>query len=351
MEGKMKKCSLFIITVLLIIPTATGYAQPRSTPATPTSETKEFLVSGGPSGGAAYSVAIAIGELLNKYVTVPYRLKVVVQPITAMVESPKRLGRGEVNMAWSSTSLVYAAALATGPFKGAAKIPIRVLFWGDPYAYHIFTSNSNIKSVSDFKGKKVAGELMGTYDTNLIRQAVLGANGLSDKDVKVIPFRNIGECSQLVKEGMADVGMTTTSFPAISIDEITASKSVFFITQSKESIEKAVAALGPAWTVVTIPANVYKGQANAVRTIGGHAVFVTRPDLDEILAYSIVKAVYDHQQEFWSYHAGARLWTLENAIAMWALPYHPGAIRYFKEKGIWKGDMDAKQSQLLEKFK
>jgi len=347
----MKKFSLFIITVLLIIHTATGYTQPRSTPTTPTAETKEFLVSGGPAGGAAYSVAIAIGELLNKYVTVPYKLKVVVQPITAMVESPKRLGRGEVSMAWSSTSLVYAAALATGPFKGVAKVPIRVLFWGDPYAYHIFTTNSKINSISDLKGKRVAGELMGTYDTNLIRQAVLAANGLSDKDVKVIPFRNIGECSNLVKEGMADACMTTTSFPAISIDEITASKSVNFITQSKESIEKAVAALGPAWTGVTIPANVYKGQASAVPTIGGHAVFVSRPDLDETLAYSLVKAVYDHQQELWSYHAGAKSWTLENAVAMWAIPYHPGVIRYYKERGIWKGDMDAKQSQLLEKFK
>jgi hypothetical protein len=351
MEGKMKKFSLFVTAVLLIVTMDTGYTQPRSAPTTSTTETKEFLVSGGPSGGAAYSVAIAIGELLNKYVTVPYKLKVVVQPITGMVESPKRLGRGEVSLAWSSTSLVYQAALATGPFKGMSRIPMRVLFWGDPYAYHVFTTNSKINSIWDLKGKRVAGELMGTYDTNLIRQAVLAASGLSDKDVRVIPFRNIGECSNLVKEGMADAGMTNTSFPAMSIDEITASKPVYFVSQSKETIEKAAAALGPAWIGVTIPASTYKGQASAVPTLGGHAVFVSRPELDETLAYSIVKAVYDHQQEFWSYHAGAKSWTLENAVAMWAIPYHPGAIRYYKEKGVWKGDMDAKQGQLLEKFK
>lgn len=347
----MKKISLGVIAVLWIITTTTGYTQPKSTPATPSTETKEFLVSGGPSGGAAYSVSIAIGELLNKYVTVPYKLKVVVQPITAMVESPKRLARGEVHIAWSSASTVYPAALGTGPFKDIGKVPMRVLFWGDPYAYHIYTTNSKIQSVSDLKGKRVAGELMGSPPTNLIRQAVLRAHDLSDSDVKVIPFRNIGECSQLVKEGMAEVGMTNTSFPAASIDEITASKPVYFISLSKETIEKVVATLGPVWTEVTIPATAYKGQTSAVPTIGGYGVFVSRPDLDETLAYSIVKAVYDHQQEFWGYHAGAKSWTLENTVSMWAIPYHPGAIRYYKERGIWKGDMDAKQSQLLEKFK
>jgi len=347
----MKKYLLFVIAVLWIMTTTTGYPQPRSTPAPPSTETKEFLVSGSLVGGAAYSVSIAIGELLNKYVTEPYKLKAVVQPITAMVESPKRLARGEVHIAWTSASTAYPAALGTGPFKDLGKVPIRVLFWGDPYAYHIYTTNSKIQSVSDLKGKRVAGELMGSPPTNLVRQAVLGAHGLSDNDVKVIPFRNISECSQLVKEGMADVGMTNTAYPAISIDEITASKPVYFISLSKETIEKAVSTLGPVWTGVAIPANAYKGQPSAIPTIGGYGVFVSRPDLDEKLAYSIVKAVYDHQQEFWSYHAGAKSWTLENTVSMWVLPYHPGAIRYFKEKGIWKGDMDAKQSQLLEKFK
>jgi TRAP transporter TAXI family solute receptor len=347
----MKKFSLVVIAVLWMITTTTGYTQPRSTPTTPSTETKEFLISGAPSGGAAYSVTIAIGELLNKYVTVPYKLKGVVQPITAMVESPKRLARGEVHIAWSSASTAYPAALGAGPFKDLGKVPMRVLFWGDPYAYHIYTTNSKIVSISDLKGKRVAGELMGSPPSNLIRQAVLGAQGLSDNDVKGIPFRHIGECSQLVKEGMADVGMCNTSFPAISIDEITASKPVYFIPQSKEAVEKVLATVGLVWTGVTIPANTYKGQTSGVPTIGGYAVFISRPELDETLAYSIVKAVYDHQQEFWSYHTGAKSWTLENTVAMWALPYHPGAIRYYKEKGIWKGDMDAKQSQLLEKFK
>jgi TRAP transporter TAXI family solute receptor len=347
----MKGFSLLIIAILLSITIATGYTQPRSTSTMSTTEAKEFLVSGAPSGGAAYSVTIAIGELLNKYVTVPYKLKVVVQPITAMVESPKRLARGEVHIAWTSASTAYPAALGTAVFKDMGKVPMRVLFWGDPYAYHIYTTNSKIQYVSDLKGKRVAGELMGSPPTNLIRQAVLGAHGLSDKDVKVIPFRNIGECSQLVREGMADAGMTTTSFPAVSIDEITASKPVYFISQSRETIEKVLANLGPMWTEVTIPANAYKGQTSAVPTIGGYSVLISRPDLDETLAYSIVKAIYDHQQEFWSYHAGAKSWTLENTIAMWALPYHPGAIKYYKEKGIWKGDMDARQSRLLANFK
>jgi hypothetical protein len=117
---------------------------------------------------------------------------------------------------------------------------------------------------------------------------------------------------------MADVGMTTTSFPAISIDEITASKPVYFISLPKETVEKVLAKLGAMWTEVTIPANAYKGQTRAVPTIGGYGVIISRPELDETLAYSIVKAVYEHQQEFWSYHAGPNM-DVENTI-MWAIP-------------------------------
>jgi TRAP transporter TAXI family solute receptor len=347
----MKKFSLLVVAIAILLSAIPGYTQSRSTSPMSTTETKEFLVSGGPSGGGAYPVTIAIGELLNKYVTVPYKLKVVVQPITAMVESPKRLARGEVDIAWTVASTAYPAALGTGAFKDMSKVPMRVLFWGDPYAYHIYTTNSKIQSVSDLKGKRVAGELIGSPPTNIIRQAVFEAHGFSDKDVKVIPFRNPGECTQLVKEGMADAGMSTFSFHAVSIDEMTASKPVYFISLSKETIEKVLTKLGPMWIKVTIPANAYKGQTSEVPTIGGHGVVISRPDLDETLAYSIVKAVYDHQKEFWSYHAAAKSWTLENTIAMWAIPYHPGAIKYYKEKGIWKGNMDARQTRLLEIFK
>jgi TRAP-type uncharacterized transport system substrate-binding protein len=105
-----------------------------------------------------------------------------------MVESPKRLARREVEIAWTSASTAYPAALGAGVFKDMGKMPMRVLFWGDPYAYHIYTTNSKIQSVSDLKGKRVAGELMGSPPTNLIRQAVLEAHGLSDKDVKVFLF-------------------------------------------------------------------------------------------------------------------------------------------------------------------
>jgi tetrahydromethanopterin S-methyltransferase subunit D len=116
MEGKMKKYSLLVVAMVFIISTVTGYTQPRSAPATPTTETKEFLISGALSGGAAYSVTIAIGELLNKYVTVPYKLKVVVQPITAMVESPKRR--------WGSVFLRIWVKCQCGCFSGVIRMLI-----------------------------------------------------------------------------------------------------------------------------------------------------------------------------------------------------------------------------------
>ncbi len=292
-----------------------------------------------------HNVVIGFGEMISKYVTKPYKINAVVKPITNMPETLTRLDRGEAEVAWSSSAFIYNAQRQAVMYANyERKIPVQILFWGQNSFFHIISIDPNIKTLADLKGKTVAGSRVGSPDLDMIRVALLKANGLTDDDIKLLTFKgNTGWTS--LKEGTADVAMTVNGYPSALVTELAAAKNIYFISLS----DKEVAAVPEASGALpyTMPANIYKGQNSPVKGVGPATAMVCLPDLDEELAYQIVKAIFDHEEEFFSYHAAARNFPLKTATAIWVAPFHPGAIKYYKEKGIWNKEMDAKQKALL----
>jgi len=95
----------------------------------------------------------------------------------------------------------------------------------------------------------------------------------------------------------------------------------------------------PAYPVVTIPKGTYKFLKDDVLTIGTPCLFLVSAELDEDLVYKIVKALYEHQEEKDAIMPAAKDFNLGNVFRGTEnldLPFHPGAIKYYKEKGIWK---------------
>ncbi|OGL24739.1 MAG: hypothetical protein A3G97_04690 [Candidatus Rokubacteria bacterium RIFCSPLOWO2_12_FULL_69_21] len=91
----------------------------------------------------------------------------------------------------------------------------------------------------------------------------------------------------------------------------------------------------PFYTSVKVPANTYKDQSEAT-TVAVMAMMVARSDLPEDLVYRFTKAIFDDLKQFHAAHSAATYLTLETALSGNPIPLHPGAARFYKEKGVLK---------------
>jgi len=342
----MKKAILILLMLVLVGTTifAGCSAQvPSSTPA------KDLKMIGATVGSGTYALNLGMAEMWNKYVKKPYPVKVNVRAYQAITETFKALKSGQTDISWAPIPFAFMSSKGIGPFGPDGPQVYYKLFSGGQAVPFVITTDPNIKSIADMKGKRVAGKK--TADPNLddIRTAYFEANGMTDNDVKLIEFNAYTESARMVKDGTADVAMFLSSALNPAVEELALSKTVYFVPISDKEFD-FIAKKGPYWYKATIAPKTYKGQ-NAAIPVASHreGVYVSK-DFDQEIAYEMMKAIYDHFKEFTAYHSTAKYWNLEAAAAVERLfhPFASGSVKYFKEKGAWTPEHEAKQQQVMK---
>jgi len=98
--------------------------------------------------------------------------------------------------------------------------------------------------------------------------------------------------------------------------------------------------------VGTLPAKTYQGQDNNVNVFSLASYMVAASRLSEDTVYKVTKTMFDNIGEFHTFHGVAKQWTLKETLDDPKIPFHPGAIRYFKEKNAWTPEMEKLQAAL-----
>ncbi len=223
------------------------------------------------------------------------------------------------------------------------------MYWGSPAIFQIATMNPNLKSIKDLKGKTISGSRPGSTPVEQATLAVLGASGLTKDDVKIIPHTMVDDCFRQIKEGTADIGMTFTGFPASVLTELTANNKFYFISLNDAEIA-AILKVQPWLEKAVMPMSTYKGMDKDVVSVSATQGVLTCFNFDQDLAYSMVKTLFDNQEKFNSYNEACKYWNVNLALEKFIYPFAPGAIKYYKEKGIWTSEMDSKQKALLAEW-
>ncbi len=199
-------------------------------------------------------------------------------------------------------------------------------------AVQLVTTNANIKSVADLEGKKVS---IGAPGSGVYFNAidVLEAAGLSEKDINP-QYQNFDQSADALKDGKIDAAFIVAGAPTPAITELCMTNSKARIVPIDGAIAEKLMKDNKFYSVYKIPAKTYENQDAEITTVTVKATLIVDADATEDDVYKITKAIFDNIDAIAKEHAKGAELTLENATEGLTVPFHKGAAKYFKEKGI-----------------
>ena len=195
----------------------------------------------------------------------------------------------------------------------------------------IVTLDESIKTVADLAGKNVS---VGAAGSGVYFNAVdvLGAYGLDvEKDIKPT-YQSFGDSVEALQDGKIDAAFVVAGAPTTAVTSLATTKQVYLVSLDQEHID-ALIAESPYYSPNTIAASVYNTPAD-VTTVAVGAVVIARDDVSAADVYNFLYGTFENLEALTAAHAKGAELSLEFAASYGAVPYHPGAVEYFKEKGI-----------------
>ncbi len=230
-----------------------------------------------------------------------------------------------------SDVMAYAWA-GTRSFESEGKLEsFRVVGGLYAEAVQLVTMDPNIKTVADLRGKKVS---IGAAGSGVYFNAVdiLGAAGLTEKDIQP-QYQSFADSADALKDGKIDAAFIVAGAPTPAIQELCTTTDAYLVPIDGAVAEKLMND-SPYYTTYKIPAKTYDGQEADVTTVTVKATLIVSTSAKDEDVYNLTKAIFDNIDAITAAHAKGAELSLENATEGMTAPFHAGAAKYFKEKGI-----------------
>lgn len=288
------------------------------------------VLTGGTSG-IYYPIGVALS---NVYGSVLPNAKISVQATKASVENLNLLqtGRGEVALTLGDALSQAWAGNEEAGFKQPLKRLRGISAMYSNYIQIVARADSGIKSLKDLKGKRISVGAPKS-GTELNARAVLAAAGIQYKDFAKVEYLPYAESVELLKNRQIDVTLQSAGLGNPALRDLATSIDIIFVPVPADIIKKVG---DKAYLPSLIPANTYKGQVRAVPTASIVNFLVTHEGMGENVVYLMTKAMFENLDKLVAAHAAAKGVKLENAASAMPIPLHPGAEKYYREKGLIK---------------
>lgn len=301
-----------------------------------------------PVGTLVNSLGTGVAAVLSKYLG----SEVKVMPTTGPVEWLPMVAPGEVDMGILNNWDAQMGRLGREEYQaatGGKGAPIYLLCSGTPALNGVVVAeNSGIRKGSDLRGKRYVGTYTGSGGITAQARAALANFGLDPSEVKMISVPGVEAGVRAVIEGRADAAGSTNVGMGV-IAELDAEKGARYLSyDSSPEAVKRMQQHYPGYLVQVQPGPGMVGVKEPVYLMAYDFYLVGSEKLSDDLAYAVVKTLWEHDSELAPIHARLKDWTKERFVTNRAtVPYHPGAIKFYKEVGVWSAQMDALQAQLL----
>lgn len=292
-------------------------------------EVKMIFATGG-TAGTYYPFGGAMAKIWNSKIP---GMNVTAQATGASIENIRLMNKDEVELALVQSDNIDWAFFGKEVFKEkiTKMAAIAVLY---PEIVHIVVrGDSPAKTFGDLKGLKVGVGAPGSGTEANFRQ-LQEVYGMKKDDVKG-QYLSYAESADQFKDKHIDSFFLTTGIPNSALMDVANMRPIKLLSIEDAMVAK-ITQLYPFLAPAKIPANTYKGQTEEVKTIAVMAVLIADPKLSEQVAYNLTKALIENQAELASAHAKGKELSLQGAVKGVSIPFHPGAAKYYKEKGVMK---------------
>src|SRR4051794_15336995 len=287
------------------------------------------ILTGGTSG-VYYPMGVALSNLYTKNVP---GTRPSVQATKASVENLNLLQQGKGEIAFTlGDSLAFAwQGDADAGFRSKLDKLRTIAAIYPNYVQVVASTESGIKTLADLKGKRLSVGAPKS-GTELNARAILAAAGLSYKDLGKVEYLPFAESVDLMKNRQLDATLQSAGLGVAAIRDLASSVPINVVEIPAAIVDK----VGAPYVKATIPANTYTGQDKDVQAAAVVNYLVTRSDLKDDVVYAMTKSMFDKLPELSAAHSAGKDIKLEKALEGMPVPLHPGAEKFFKEKGVLK---------------
>jgi len=311
---------------------------------------RSLTIGANPPGTVFYALASGLAKFASE--GAPFQM--IVQPYTGTSTFLPLLNSGEID--FGINNAVDMALAYQGPDR--LKIGGRNPFQHTPNARLVMRGSvlltaplvrkdSPIKTIHDIRGKRVTGEYPAQLANWYNLFGYLSGAGMKWEDVKIVPVSGVNEGIDALVQGRADVSLC--ALDAAKVKEADAAVGVRHISmdcspEGEKRLRRAVPGYYPHW--------LKRGQATAVvedTCVNAYDIYLTshKGAADRVIS-TVLKGVWDNIDKLPSLHPSFKDWTRQRAVDPdVTLPYHPAAVQYFKERGVWSVALDDAQRKLL----
>ena len=326
----MKKTVVLLVVCTMVAALLAGCGGGGSS-TTPAAKPTQMIMATGGTAGTYYPFGGAIAQIFNSKAP---NVNVTAQATGASVENIRLLEKKEAELAIVQSDMMDYAYNGKETFKDQKLTKFAGLAILYPEIIHIIVrSDSGINSIADMKGKKVSVGAPGSGNEANVRQ-LLDIYGMDYKQLTPM-YLSYAESADQFKDKHIDAFIMVTGAPNSALMDVSTQHSVKILSIPDDMIAK-ISQKYPFLSVATIPANTYKGQTEPVKTVAVQATLIVGNDVKEDVVYNITKALFDNQADLAKAHAKGKELSLEKATKGMSIPIHPGAAKYYKEKGIIK---------------
>ena len=292
-----------------------------------------FGIATGGTGGTYYPLGGMLAQLISNKASVDGRkITATAEAAGASVGNAKLLGTRDIESAFVAADILDAAYNGKNQFAGAALKNLRALGALYPETVQLITrADSGINSVKDLKGKSISSGAPGSGQYQLVTD-LLRVNGINRNEVRE-DSSSFSQAVDKIKDGNLHATLITAGVPVAAVTDFAQSHALKVIPLAGPEVA-ALLKEQPYYTQVQLPANTYRGQAAAVPTLAVMAIWATHDAVPENVAYEVTKALYENTAIMGQVHVQGKNITLATATAVAGVPLHPGAVRYFEEKGL-----------------